>query len=104
MEVIQTFIVVASGISSLVALIGFMWTIFKFVNRQKEQDKEIEDIKQTLKTEVSALRDELQVITYGILSALDGLKQIGANGNVTDAHDHIQKHMNKEAHKPMTEV
>ena len=81
-----------------------MWTVFKFVNRQKEQDKEIEDIKQTLKTEVSALRDELQVITYGILSALDGLKQIGANGNVTDAHDHIQKHMNKEAHKPMTEV
>ena len=104
MDVLQTFILIASAISSLVALIGFMWTIFKFVNRQKEQDKEIEDIKQTLKTEVSALRDELQVITYGILSALDGLKQIGANGNVTDAHDHIQKHMNKEAHKPMTEV
>lgn len=104
MEVIQTFIVVASGISSLVALIGFLWTIFKFVNRQKEQDKEIADIKKTIKDEITALKEELQVITYGVLSALDGLKQMGANGNVTDAHEHIQKHMNKEAHKPMTGV
>ena len=104
METLQTFILVASAISSLVALIGFLWTIFKFINRQNEQDKEIKEVKEALKAEITSIREELQVITYGILSALDGLKQIGANGNVTDAHDHLQKHMNKEAHKPMTEV
>lgn len=86
------------------ALIGFLWAIFKFIDRQKEQDKEIEKMNKKIDNEISTLRGELQVITYGMLSALDGLKQMGANGNVTDAHDRIQKHMNEAAHRPMTGV
>ena len=104
MEAIQTFIVIASAICSLASLVGFLWAIFKFVDRQKEQDKELEKVKKTIETEITSLRSELQVITYGILSALDELKQMGANGNVTNAHDHVQKHMNGAAHKPMTGV
>lgn len=100
-EGLQTFILIVSAISSLVALVGFLWTIFKFVNRQNEQDKEIAKLKETVETEVSSIRKELQVITYGMLSALDGLKQVGANGEVTKAYETLQRHINGEAHKPM---
>ena len=38
------------------------------------------------------------MICYGLLATLDGLKQLGANGNVTDAHEKLEKHLNQTAH------
>lgn len=48
--------------------------------------------------ELRAVKDELCVIAYAILAALDGLKQQGCNGNVTRAHDMLEKHLNQQAH------
>ena len=53
-------------------------------------DKEAKDIQE--------LRDELCVLSYGMLAALDGLKQLHCNGEVTKAHDMLSKHLNKQAH------
>lgn len=39
------------------------------------------------------------VICYGLLATLDGLKQLGANGNVSDAYQRLEKHLNQSAHE-----
>lgn len=75
----------------LTACGGIFAIVFKFVrwmDRQAKQDKEIK-----------ALKDEQQVMCFALLACLDGLKQLGANGNVTKAHEALEKHLNTKAHK-----
>lgn len=48
--------------------------------------------------ELKAIKDELCVLAYAMLAALDGLKQQGCNGDVTDAHGMLSKHLNQQAH------
>ena len=78
-----------------VAVFGALGTIgaiifksLRWIDRQKVQDEEIQDIK-----------NELNVLCFGVLAALDGLRQGGANGMVTEAYKNLEKHLNKSAHK-----
>lgn len=83
-----TIITSASVLTAIGLIIGFLFKWFKWYERQNKQDSEITQIK-----------DEQCLICYGLLSCLDGLKQLGANGNVTTAHDKLEKHINQSAHK-----
>ena len=78
----------ASVISSLVVIISSVIAVYRWFQRQAEQDKEIELIK-----------DEQAVLTYGVLACLKGLKEQGCDGPVTDAINKIEKHINQAAHK-----
>lgn len=78
----------AKIVSALTVIGGGFWAVFKFFDRQKQQDVEIKYVK-----------EEQQVMCYGMLACLDGLKQLGANGNVTKAHECLEKHLNKAAHR-----
>ena len=60
----------------------------RFWLNQKAQDKEIDHVK-----------TEMGVICYGVLACLDGLKQMGCDGNVTQAKNDLEKYLNKSAHK-----
>ena len=73
---------------SFSALLGIIWRTFKKIDETNSNREEIERIK-----------TEQQVICYGLLACLDGLKQLGANGNVTDAYNRLEKHINKQAHE-----
>lgn len=75
-------IVTASGI-----LLGVVYSVFKWYQKQNKQDEDIKKIK-----------DEQCMLCYAMLACLDGLKQLGANGNVTEAHEKLSKHINKSAH------
>ena len=66
---------------------GVLYKSFRWMEQQKAQEAEIENIKK-----------EQCVMCYGLLATLDGLKQLGANGNVSDAYQKLEKHLNKTAH------
>jgi len=83
-ETFLTMIAVMTGVGSLWAMI---YKLVQWLEQQKEQDKEIQNIKK-----------EQCVMCYGLLATLDGLKQLGANGNVTDAYNKLEKHINQSAH------
>ncbi len=83
----QTIITIAAVASALGGLLALLIRVSRWVDRQQAQDAEINSIK-----------GEQQVICYALLACLDGLKQLGANGNVTKAHDALDKHLNKNAH------
>lgn len=83
----QTIITAAAVISALGGLLALLLRVSRWIDRQQAQDAEINSIK-----------TEQQVICYALLACLDGLKQLGANGNVTKAHDALDKHLNKSAH------
>ena len=83
----QTVITLAAVVSALGGLLALLRRVSRWVDRQQAQDAEISNIK-----------SEQQVICYALLACLDGLKRLGANGNVTKAHDALDKHLNKNAH------
>ena len=71
----------AGTVLELAALLGafsavgaFLYKAFRWMERQKAQDAEIDT------------------------GPVDRLKQLGANGNVTDAHEKLEKHLNQSAH------
>ena len=82
-----TVIAAAGGIAALVAIIGYLVKIITWFQRQKQQDKEI-----------VAIKEEQQLLTYGVLACLKGLKEQGCNGPVTEAINKIDKHINAAAH------
>lgn len=83
----QTIITIAAVASALGGLLALVRRVSRWVDRQQSQDAEI-----------SGIKKEQQVICYALLACLDGLKQLGANGNVTKAHDALDKHLNQNAH------
>lgn len=84
----DTVIRAASLLAALGALGGVAVWCLRFVERQKNQGREI-----------SAIRKEQTLICYGILACLKGLKEQGCNGPVTAALDKIEKHLNQAAHE-----
>lgn len=81
-------ITTASVITALVVIFSAVFAVYKWYLKQEKQDKEIK-----------AIKEEQGVQCYAMLACLDGLKQLGANGNVTDAYNKLEKHINKQAHE-----
>ena len=83
----QTLVGIAGGVAALIALLGYLFKGYAFVQRQKKQDELIQ-----------AVQTEQQLLTYGVLACLKGLKEQGCNGPVTEAINKIEAHLNEAAH------
>lgn len=77
----------ASLLAALGVIGGVALWIYKFVESNKRQDKEL-----------AAIRRENTLICYGVLACLKGLKEKGCDGPVTAALDKLEKHLNEAAH------
>ena len=87
LKIIEMIILCGSLLGAIAVLCKYLFQFVKWVVEQKEQTAKIKE-----------MQEEQTVICYVLLAALDGLKQLGANGEVTKAHDYLSKHINKKAH------
>ena len=83
----QTIVSVAAVLAAIVAIVRYYNKIYDFIKEQGEQGKEIRSIK-----------SEQQIMTYGVLACLKGLKEQGCDGAVTDAITTMEKYLNEKAH------
>lgn len=83
----QSIITAAAVVAALAALVAYFARVVRWMDRQKKQDKEI-----------TAIQEELTLLTYGVLACLKGLKEQGCDGPVTEAVAKIEKHINQRAH------
>ena len=81
----DTIIRFATVLGALGTLGALLYRSFRWMEQQKAQQAE--------------KAEEKCVICYGLLATLDGLKQLGANGNVSDAYQRLEKHLNQSAHE-----
>lgn len=106
---VNTFIVIGSMVGSFLTIGGLAMAIIKWFLKQNKQsenieklreqhNKDIEEAKKKESEDIQSIKDELCVISYAMLASLDGLMQLHCNGNVTKAHDRLEKHMNQQAH------
>ncbi len=109
MEVIDIVIKIAALMTAIGGIVGAIYAIFKWFHRQEQQTTDIAALKELHERDMEAARrkeaedmqevkDELCVLSYAMLASLDGLKQLKCNGEVTKAHDKLEKHLNQKAH------
>ena len=84
----QTIITAGALVAAIIAIASTFAKSVRWLDRQKQQDREL-----------AAIKDEQTLMTYGLLACLKGLKEQGCDGPVTDAIDRIEKHLNKKAHE-----
>lgn len=75
----------------------FISKVVLWVSNQKEQDKRIQELADKHDKDMHNVNEEMQLITYGLLTVLKA--QNGDASNVNDAIDKIEKHLNAKAHK-----
>lgn len=106
----QTIITAGAILGAIGVIIGLIFKFVHWFDRQKEQDAELKELKthhdddiEALKkmeaADIAAIKNEQQILTYGILACLKGLQEKGCNGPVTEAIDKIEKHLNQKAHE-----
>ena len=83
----QTIVTLAAVLAAIFAILRYYNKGYDWVKQQETQEKEIASIK-----------EEQQLLTYGVLACLKGLKEQGCDGSVVDAIDKIEKHLNAKAH------
>lgn len=93
-------------IGSLSVLVGFFFSIYKFIKRVvldkiDNNSKDIENLKQDvekLKSEVQDSKEERLILLKGQLACLKGLKEQGCNGPVTQGIKDIEDYIIKKSH------
>lgn len=92
-----------STISVIGAFIVAIYRMYKSAidNRFKQLEKDVEELRNKQKEQnkdIKESKDERYILIKGILACLDGLKQSGANGNVTTTYNEINEFLMKKSH------
>ena len=85
----DTIIKAASLLAALGGLIGAVIAVYKVYESNKKQSDVIKEI-----------QEEQTRICYGLRGALEGLIEQGCDGPCKDALNMLDKHLNKNAHRP----
>lgn len=91
----QTIIEVAAIITAIMTIGGVIVAAAKWFFKQHKQDEDIAEIKENM----SEIKSEQYVMNRVLLACLDGLMELGCDGNVTKAHDELGEHLNRMAHQ-----
>ena len=84
----QSLLTAGAVISAVVLIFKYLGNVFGWFNKQKMQDKNIQDI-----------QEEQTILTAGILACLKGLVELGCDGVVKEQINKIETHLNNKAHK-----
>ena len=83
----QTIVSISAVLAAVIAIGKYYNKLYDFVKDQGKQEKEIKSIKA-----------EQEILTYGVLACLKGLREQGCDGAVTDAIGKMEKFLNEKAH------
>ena len=95
----QGIITAASVLGAIAAIVAFFAKIVRWVDKQSQQDEEIQALKAHHEDDIKSLKEEQTLLVYGVLACLKGLKEQGCNGPVTEAINKYEKYLNQKAHR-----
>lgn len=88
----------AEIIGACSVILGVIWGVFKTNNKMLDHINDIEQRLNAQEKELERMKKEDTLVIYALRACLDGLKQQGCNGKVTDAFEMLDNHINKAAH------
>lgn len=94
----QTLVELAKVLGACGTIFGIVYGVIKWFQKQQKQSDDIKQLEEHHIEDMREVQDELCVLNYAVLAALDALNQKGYDGAVTEAHTKIEKHLNQKAH------
>ena len=95
----KSIITAAAVVSAIIALATYFSKVVRWVDKQKKQDDDIQEIRKHHEDDMTIIKEEQRLIVFGVLACLKGLQEQGCNGPVTEAIGKIENHINEKAHK-----
>lgn len=94
----QSIITAGAVVTALTVIITALVKGVRWIDEQKKQRNDIKALEEKHDSDNNTIQDELQLLTWGVLACLKGLKEQGCNGPVTEAIQRIEKELNQKAH------
>ena len=95
----QTIITASTVLGAIVAIATLIAKFVRWVDRQKKQDEDIKRLEKHHEEDMASIKEEQTLLVYGVLACLQGLREQGCNGSVTEAINKYEKYLNQKAHK-----
>lgn len=107
---LNTIIMIGGALSVLGTLIGVILKVHKWYlkveavekrcdEQEKQHKEDIAELKKHHAEDIIRVNTENTMICYALSACLNGLQQLGANGDVTEAKEKLDKFLNQQAHK-----
>lgn len=95
----QTIITAGAVVTACLTVFGVGRSFAKYLCSVKNRARTRAEHSTAQDKDIARLKEENQLICYGLSAALDGLEQLGANHSVPIAKNKLQKYLNEQAHK-----
>ena len=95
----QTIITAGAVVTACLTVFGVGRSFAKYLCSVKDRARTRAEHSTAQDKDIARLKEENQLICYGLSAALDGLDQLGANHSVPIAKNKLQKYLNEQAHK-----
>lgn len=95
----QTIITAGAVVTACLTVFGVGRSFAKYLCSVKDRARTRAEHSTAQDKDIARLKEENQLICYGLSAALDGLEQLGANHSVLIAKNKLQKYLNEQAHK-----
>lgn len=105
LEFLGILVAIVGGVGAIIAIVRWITSLHDKNQKYDGYDKRIDEVEQKINDTHSETEAKLQqmqaeqcMLTYCMMATLDGLHQLGCNGEVTRARSKLDKWMNKQAH------
>lgn len=95
----QTIITAGAVVTACLTVFGVGRSFAKYLCSVKDRARTRAEHSTAQDKDIARLKEENQLICYGLSAALDGLEQLGANHSVPIEKNKLQKYLNEQAHK-----
>ena len=95
----QTIITAGAVVTACLTVFSVGRSFAKYLYSVKDRARTRAEHSTAQDKDIARLKEENQLICYGLSAALDGLEQLGANHSVPIAKNKLQKYLNEQAHK-----
>lgn len=95
----QGIVTAGAVVTAIITLVGIFAKAVRWMDRQKQQDNDLQALREIHNHDMETVNKELSLLVYGNLACLKGLAEQGCDGPVSEAIQKIEKHLNQKAHQ-----
>ena len=95
----QTIVTAGAVVTAALLLVSRFAKGVRWFDKQEKQSDDLQKLQERHDADIHDLKGEQQLLTYGVLACLKGLRELGCNGPVTEAVHKIEKYLNQKAHE-----
>lgn len=95
---LDTLILIGGAFGVIATMIGVILKVHKWYLKQEQMEKRLNELEEHHEKDMERVNEENTLICFALSACLNGLQQLGANGDVTVAKDKLDKFLNQKAH------